>query len=160
MSYASQASSSSQSWSLRKGQAQTFIPSAAGILRVKHGQVWATLNASSWSPQPRWCPEIDAGDIFVMPGHDLALKAGQRVVLESWPVGDVAASRLQWEPLPASQSSQRWQRSVVQPVHELACGLKVVVRALARLAAGLAGYAEFLVAGRGKVQSCLESNAP
>jgi hypothetical protein len=160
MSFEPQASYSSQSWSLLKGQAQTFIPSSAGVLRVKHGQVWATLNASSWSPQPRWCPEIDAGDVFVMPGHDLSLKAGQRVVIESWPVGDVAGSQLQWEPAAVSQRSQRWQQSVVQPVHELGRGLAVVARAVLQLAAGLVGYGEFLVAGRGKVQSCLESNAP
>lgn len=160
MSLESQASSSDQSWSLVKGSAQTFIPQTAGVLRVQKGQVWATLNASLWSPQPRWCPEIDAGDIFVQPGRALTLAAGQRVVLESWPVAGVATSQLVWEPVAQSQSSRRWQQSVVQPVHELGRGLLVTARALVHLVAGLAGYAEFLVAGRGKVQSCWESNAP
>lgn len=160
MSFESQAAPLTLSWNLDKGSAQTFSPTVAGVLRVQYGQVWATLNASAWSPQPRWCPEIDAGDIFMAPGTDLALAAGQRVVIESWPVGGSDASRLVWEPVTASVSASRWQQSVVQPVHELGRGLALAFRAFARLVAGLAGYSEFLVAGRGKVQSCLESNAP
>ena len=160
MSFESRESFSNQPWTLEKGHAQTFYANTAGVLRVQYGQVWATLNASPWSPQPRWCPEIDAGDIFVAPGKQLRLAAGQTVVIESWPVGAGTGSQLVWEPVPVSASASRWQQSVVQPARELARGVALVARALTGLVAGLAGYAEFLVAGRGKVQSCLESNAP
>ena len=147
-------------WTMDKGSAQTFSPRTSGVLRVNSGRAWVTLNASPFSPQPRWCPEIDPGDIFVGPGDDLPLRRGQKVVIESWPGNSTPFTRLAWEPAAVSASASRWQCAVVQPARELGQGVLQVVRALHRLTLGLAGYSEFLMAGRGKVQAALESNKP
>ena len=147
-------------WLLARGCAVTYFPREAGVLRVQSGRVWATLNPSPWSPRSRWNPQDDAGDFFVAPGQDLPLRAGQGVVIESWPAGSDASSSLVWEPLRASAKNARWQQAVAEPLRDIGRGLVMVGRAAARLTLGLAGYAEFLVAGRGKVQSCMESNAP
>lgn len=147
-------------WTMEKGSAQMFSPRTSGVLRVSSGRAWVTLNASPYSPQPRWCPEIDPGDIFVGPGDDLPLRLGQKVVIESWPANSAPFTRLVWEPAAVSASANRWQGAVVQPARELGQGLIQVVRALRRLVLGLAGYSEFLIAGRGKVQAALESNEP
>lgn len=145
---------------MKKGSAQTFYPRTAGILRVSSGRAWITLNASPFSPQPRWCPEIDPGDIFVGPGDELPLRLGQTVVIESWPANSTPFTSLVWEAAAVSSSAVRWQCAVVQPAREVGQGLMQVVRALGRLLLGLAGYSEFLIAGRGKVRATLESNAP
>jgi len=48
----------------------------------------------------------------------------------------------------------------VDPVCDIGHGMALVARAMWRLVAGLAGYAEYLTAGRGRVLRGLESNAP
>ncbi len=154
------ASSSPAPWQLAKGAVVTLHPRTAGVLRVASGRAWATFNPSPWSPRPRWNPEDDAGDVFVMPGMNLSLRAGQDVVLESWPAGDATESTLVWEAAAEGAHSSRWQQAVVEPLRDLGHGLALVARAFGRLVVGLGGYAEFLVAGRGKVQTCLESNRP
>jgi hypothetical protein len=155
---------SATTWSQAKGTARTFRAHKAGVLRVTFGRAWATLSNSAhtagWSPQPRWCPELDPGDLFLGPNSALTLRAGQSVVIESWPADRDSGTGFVWEPLAASAGAQRWHVAVVQPTRELGQGLLLVLRALGRLARGLAAYSEYLVAGRGKVQSCLESNAP
>ena len=54
----------------------------------------------------------------------------------------------------------RWQAAVVQPWRVLGLALGTAALALGRLRAGVAGYADYLVAGRGRVLSPLESNPP
>ena len=152
--------SSSTAWTLAKGQAQTFRPQTAGLLRANSGRAWATLGSPAYHPGPRWCPEIEPGDIFLGRGSTLHLAAGQTVVIESWPSDRDAVVHLEWEPDAASASALRWQQTVGQPARELATGLVMVGRSFVRLVRGLAGYSDYLVAGRGKVQPCLESNAP
>lgn len=128
-------------WTMEKGSAQMFSPRTAGVLRVSSGRAWVTLNASPYSPQPRWCPEIDPGDIFVGPGDDLPLRLGQKVVIESWPANSAPLTHLVWEPAAVSARAKRWQGAVVQPARELGQGVIQVVRAFRRLVLGLAGYA-------------------
>lgn len=152
--------SASTAWTLARGQAQTFRPQTAGLLRTNSGRVWATLSSPSYQPQPRWCPDIEPGDIFLGSGATLHLAAGQTVVIESWPSDRDAVVQLEWAPDAVSASAVRWQQTVGQPAKELAAGLVMVGRSFARLVRGLAGYSDYLVAGRGKVQTCLESNAP
>ncbi len=159
MHTATQVSPSAALWQLSKGCATTYRPRGAGVLRVTSGRVWATLNPSAHSPAPRRNPQEDAGDFFIMPGTALSLRAGQDVVLESWPAGNAAESTLAWEPV-ASSAATRWQQAVVSPLADLGQGLALVARSLGRLLGGLAGYTEYLVAGRGKVQTCMESNRP
>jgi hypothetical protein len=140
--------------------AQTFYARSAGVLRVTSGRAWVTLHAVRQSPQPRWCPELDPGDIFVDPGNRLRLRAGQHAVIEAWPADKASATRLVWEPVAPSARALRWQCGVVQPARELAQGVVQVARSIGRLVWGLAAYSEVLVAGRGKVLTVLESNAP
>jgi hypothetical protein len=123
------------SWALRSGQALSLRPRAAGVFRVTQGRAWATLDVD------RRSPASDTGDHFVMPGQDLVLRAGQRVVLEAWPVEGDDAIALQWMPAAQQGSGSRWQASVVEPLHDLGRGLALVVRASLRLVRGLAGYA-------------------
>jgi hypothetical protein len=141
-------------WVLPKGLAVTLRPRVAGVLRVVSGRAWATLDVS------RHTPLRDAGDHFVALGHDLQLRAGQRVVVEAWPYQGQDGIQLQWVAQPQTCLATRWQTRVVEPARDMGHGLALVVRALGRLLGGLAGYADFLTAGRGRVLRGLESNAP
>lgn len=47
-----------------------------------------------------------------------------------------------------------------QPLRQLGQALMLSARALGRLLAGIAAHADYLVAGRGRVLSPLESNPP
>ena len=81
-------------WVVRKGQAMTLRPKSAGVLRVTKGRVWVTLNTAS-------CGSVAVThDHFVVPDHDLPLRAGQGFVLEAWPLAGDETVQLQW--LPAS----------------------------------------------------------
>ena len=143
-----------QSWKLPHGHAVTLKPRTAGVLQVVSGRAWATLDVA------RHTPLADAGDHFVALGHDLPLRAGQRVVVEAWPYHGQDSVRLQWVPLPESGAASRWQATVVEPARDIGDGLALVARSMLRLLAGLAGFGDYLVAGRGRVLRGLESNAP
>ena len=86
-------SNNSASWMLDKGSAMTFCPRKSGLLRVREGRVWVTFDTNSQSRT------ADFGDHFVYPGHDLPVRAGQRLVLESWPLVGASRISLVWEPL-------------------------------------------------------------
>lgn len=141
-------------WSLRRGQAVTFRPPSAGVLRVLRGRAWVTFDVH------RDDGVQQRGDHFVALGHDLALRAGQCLVLEAWPFAGQADVSVQWLPQPASQGASHWQAAVVQPVHDIGSGLALVLRACLRLLRGVASYGLLLCAGRGRVLHGLESNAP
>lgn len=118
-------------WQLARGSALSFRPRAAGVLRVTSGRAWVTLDVSHGSPV------AEAGDHFVEPGHDLELRAGQRLVLESWPTSGADCISLVWEPrVPAAG------------------------RALARLWLGWGRWAELLTAGRARRPDGLKPHAP
>lgn len=129
---------------LAKGRAVTLRPKLAGILRVPHGRVWATLD------KVRGSSLDDFGDHFVAPDHDLHVRAGQRVVLEAWPRSGADSITLVYEPISSTrpQRISQWQAAVMEPVRELGHGLALSGYALARLAMGLVGYAEYLLPGR------------
>ena len=80
-------------WTLDKGSAVTFYPRKSGLLRVREGRAWVTFDTNSQSPM------ADFGDHFVYPSHDLPVRAGQRLVLESWPLAGASRISLVWEPL-------------------------------------------------------------
>ncbi|MDZ7921293.1 DUF2917 domain-containing protein [Rhodoferax sp.] len=141
-------------WVLPKGRAVTVRPRTAGVLRVVSGRAWATLDVS------RHTPLTESGDHFVALGHDLQLRAGQRVVVEAWPYKGQDGIQLQWVAQPQACLATRFQTKVVEPVRDIGHGLALVARALWRLLGGLAGYSDFLTAGRGRVLRGLESNAP
>jgi hypothetical protein len=75
---------------LAKGLALTFCPRSAGHLRVGGGRAWVTFDITKGSPV------ADAGDHFVIPGRDLPVRAGQSVVIESWPQAGGDSIRLMW----------------------------------------------------------------
>jgi len=141
-------------WTLPQGRAVTCKPRTAGVLRVISGRAWATLDVS------RNTPLTETGDHFVALGHDLQLRAGQRVVVEAWAYKGQDGIQLQWVPAPGNCAASRWQVAFVDPVRDIGHGMALVARAMWRLVAGLAGYAEYLTAGRGRVLRGLESNAP
>ena len=71
----------------------------------------------------------------------------------------------EWEPTSVEQgrtvgNASRWQMAVVQPARDMGAALLLVMGAARRLASGLLGYSEFVVAGRGRVLPGLESNQP
>lgn len=151
-------------WKLGTGRALTLQARESGILRVEQGQVWVTFDA------PHHGLVNDLGDHFLRSGQQMTLQAGKRLVMESWrsESGDDPSTcspvYFSWTPQstrPAALAkTTRWQAAVVQPLRELCLALAVAVLALGRLLAGVAGYAEYLVAGRGRVLAPLESNPP
>jgi hypothetical protein len=141
-------------WMLPVGHAAHFKPRTAGVLGVLQGRVWLTRDVSV-----RTLP-AEAGDHFLTPGAPLHVRAGERVVLEALRGQGHAPVALQWRAAPATGPGSRWQTAVAEPVRDMRDGLVWAAQAFGRLLAGLAGYGEFLAAGRGRVLQGLESNAP
>lgn len=75
------------SWKLKAGRAVTLRPREASLLRVKQGRVWATLHG-------------EPGDHVLVPGSTLHIPAGDRVVIEPWPVQDRQPVFFDWDPSP------------------------------------------------------------
>lgn len=141
-------------WQLPKGRAASLRPSVDGVLRVTQGRVWATRDVHPGSAV------ADLGDHMLGPDDTLVLRAGQGAVIESWPQDGAASVSIMWAPALHAPLATRWQAAVVAPAQDLGRALAQALQAAVRLLAGLAGYTEFLTAGRGKVLSRLESNAP
>ena len=74
-------------WTLKTGRAITLHPRQASVLRVRHGRVWVTLNSVP-------------GDHLLVDGASLRVPAGDRVVLEPWPVQRAAPVHFDWDPVP------------------------------------------------------------
>ncbi len=86
---------------LSVSEALTLCPRELGMLRVTQGRIWATIDLDGSSSV------ADAGDHFVVPGQDLRLRAGQRVVLEAWPMKGQGPVQWQWLPV-AIPSANRY----------------------------------------------------
>lgn len=132
-------------------RAISLRPRADSELRITAGRAWVTLNLAQ---QP------GREDDHVMPaGTSIPVPAGSHLVMEPWTTGE--ALRFDWCEAPRSQAQpERFSREVVAPSRELAQALGQASLALGRLLRGLAGYGEYLVAGRGRVLSRFESNPP
>jgi Protein of unknown function (DUF2917) len=126
-------------WKLPAGRAITLQPREAGVLRVAHGQIWATCDG------PHTGPLNDLGDRVVAAGGQLRLRAGERLVIEAWNVR--APAYFSWEPTPrrVHGAAQRFA-PVIQPWSDLRLALVFGAGAAVRLLAGLAGVARDLVA--------------
>ena len=167
----------SGTWKLAEGSAVTLHDGNAAVLRITHGRVWATVDG------PHCGPANNQGDLVLTAGERLTVQAGQRVVIEPWsssassPSSANQAVYFSWDPALAStrvslpgpaQAGWRMQLAVVCPLRDFGQALKMATHALGRLAWGiagllaalLAGTREFLTAGRGRVQRCMESNPP
>lgn len=145
-----------QCWSLAPGHAISLQPAEAGALRIARGQVWATFDG------PHRGHGNELGDLFLQAGQQLGVSAGQRVVFEPWGGDSETPVYFDWTPdcAAALGCGSRWNATVVHPLGELRQALAIAGPALARLGMGLAGYGEFLVAGRGRVMPKLEANQP
>ena len=128
-------------WKLAAGRAITLEPREPGVLKVAHGQLWATYDG------PHGGALNESGDHFVGVGGQLRLYAGQRLVVEAW--NDSAPAYFSWDPLPEPVRAARMVR-LVQPLADLRLALALGAGALGRLLAGVAGLAADLVAPRGR----------
>ena len=128
-------------WKLARGRAVTLRPVTDGILRIAHGQVWATIDG------PHGRTPDDSGDHVLQVGRSMYVRAGQRVVIESWALHDTA-SYFAWDPvIAAATAPARAQRPrlnaavVLQPLADLRLALALTGRALGQLAHGVARLA-------------------
>ena len=156
------------SWKLVNGHAVTLHDRNAAVLRITCGSVWATVDG------PHAGPANNQGDLFLKAGDRLTLQAGQRVVIEPWRASANEAVYFSWDPATAAptltrqqdarprpaQAGSRMQTAVLCPLRDLGLALRLAAQALGRLVWGIAGLSEFLAAGRGRVQPCMESNPP
>lgn len=151
------------SWKLDSGHAVTLHDARAAVLRITHGKVWATVDG------PHAGPANKQGDIFLDAGERLSLQPGQRVVIEPWSASANEAVYFAWDPAPAAplltpqwqtQQGSRMQVAVLYPLRDFGLALTMAAKALGRLVWGIAALSEFLAAGRGRVQPCMESNPP
>jgi Protein of unknown function (DUF2917) len=128
-------------WKLAAGRAITLRPREAGILRVAHGQMWATWDG------PHEGPLNDLGDHVIATGGQLRVRAGQRLVVEA--LNGQSPAYFSWDPLPAPVRIGALSLArVVQPLDDLRVALALGAGAAGRLVAGLAGLAGDLLAGR------------
>lgn len=86
---------------------------------------------------------------MVVLGHDLRLRAGQRVVVVARPHAGESMTRLEWVAAPPTCLAQRWQTAVGEPVRDLVHGFGLSLRASGRLLTGVLGYAHLIAAGWG-----------
>ena len=78
-------------WKLPAGRAYSLRPPQSGFLQVSGGDIWATFDG------PHSGPPNDLGDHVIGVGERLELKAGQRVVVESWHTR--APAYVTWNPV-------------------------------------------------------------
>ncbi|HXD42902.1 MAG TPA: DUF2917 domain-containing protein [Ramlibacter sp.] len=128
-------------WKLPVGRAITFQPREPGVLRVAHGQLWATFDG------PHAGPLNDLGDHVVGAGGQLRVCAGQRLVVEAW--NTKAATYFSWEPLPlAGHTAAPRVVAVVQPLADLRLAFKFGAGAAGRLIKGVIALAWDVLAVR------------
>lgn len=131
-------------WKLARGRAVTLRPETDGILRVAHGRVWATIDG------PHGGTPSDSGDHVLEVGRSMYVRAGQRVVIETWSAQ--TASYFAWDPVlatvPQRAAPPRLNSAVVlQPLADLRMAVGLGLRALGQLANGLARLAWDLLRG-------------
>lgn len=118
-----QTSSSNPSyWSvcgnLAARQTLSFRPHAAGRLRMTQGRLWLTLDG------PHSGSANALGDHVLHAGQSIALMAGQRAVLEAWPVSEGAVSQFEWLTAPTvceALASRVQKRLEARPLQGFKC---------------------------------------
>lgn len=140
-------------WRLHPGHAMRLQPTEGAVLQVRSGRLWVTLG------EPDAGVPGCSGDRFLQDGDRLVVPAGARLVMESLDAreGDAPVC-FDWTDLAADAgAAARFGREVAAPSRELMLALGQAGLAAARVLRGLLGYGEFLVAGRGRVLTPLES---
>lgn len=140
-------------WRLAPGRVFGLRLRSHGVLRITQGRAWITLNERPHGHSN------ESGDHFLQAGQQLPVRAGQHLVIESL---DPAPLQFEWTPAVVTWRlpRTRWNEAVMQPLHDLARAGWLAGSALLRLLLGLAGYSEYLVAGRGRIMSRHEVNPP
>ena len=123
-------------WKLSAGRAFTIRAGRAGVLRIAHGRVWATLELADGDDSAR------AGDHFLSRGEGIALQAGQSLVLEPFAIGHASPAFFSWEPeaaraLAFQPAAQGWRAEVLQPLSDLRAAGGLAFSALVRLSSGV-----------------------
>ena len=147
-------------WRLAPERAFTVRPEEAGVLRVAHGRLWATLHGPHTGPANDW------GDVVLRSGQEIALLPGQQLVVE--PLGDAVnePAFFSWEPRqPSARAASpadwsAWCDPLARPQLDSVGPLGLLLPIIAGLVRGLAAFVPLLVAGRGRVLSQFESNQP
>ena len=124
-------------WQLTAGHAMTLRPREAGQFAVAHGSVWVTRGG----PHPG--PLNAQGDRVLQPGEKLALRRGERLVIEA--VDRHQGAYFRWDPLPAAPPVR--PADLVQPAVDLRRAAALGAGAAGRLFGALAGLAWGWVAG-------------
>ena len=124
----------SGTWRLVAGRAITLQPRDEGMFKVAHGQMWVTCDG------PHQGARNESGDHFVAAGETVRLRAGQRMVVESWNWQN--PSYFTWDPLPvrARTAAPRFN-AIVQPLADLRLAIVFGAGAVTRLVAGLGAIA-------------------
>lgn len=138
-------------WKLARGRAVTLRPATDGILRIAHGRVWATVDG------PHGSTPFDSGDHVLEVGRSMHVRAGQRVVIESWACQ--TASYFAWDPVfavaPQPAARPRLNPAIVlQPLADLRTAAGLGLRALGQLAGGLAHLAWDMARGGSRTVAC------
>jgi len=133
-------------WKLAAGRAITLQPREEGTFKVAHGQMWVTYDG------PHGGAPNESGDHIVGVGERLRIRAGQKVVVESW--NWQSPSYFSWDPLPipARSTVSRWN-VVVQPLADLRLAVLLGLGALGRLVSGVGAVAWEMVVGKGRHQA-------
>lgn len=97
-------------WKLALGRAISLQPRTAGVLCILQGRVWATFDG----PHPGHGNE--SGDHFLLAGEQLAVRAGQRLVVEPW---SKEAVYFEWRPAPSAMTvhAARWKQAMTHLLH-------------------------------------------
>lgn len=80
-------------WRVAPGQALTLKSAHGGRMRVASGGLWATFDG------PHAGPANDRGDHLLQAGEMIALRPGERLVVE--PANRSAGAYIEWEPAAA-----------------------------------------------------------
>ena len=80
-------------WVLPPHHALTLRSVEAGVMRVVHGRVWATVDG------PHSGPANDLGDLVLQQGEAIEVRSDQRLVIEPWARCSNDPVYFSWEPL-------------------------------------------------------------
>ena len=135
-------------WRLDGARAVTLRPREDGVLRIAHGRVWLTFDG------PHGGPPDAQGDQILGAGDRVRVRAGQRLVMESWDRRQPAYFSWDFATHPQLVRVPRTQ-AVAQSWADLRLALVFGARAGWGLVAALAGLAAGALVPRPTVRRAL-----
>ena len=127
----------SGAWELPAGRAVTLRPREPGQFGIAYGSVWVTHDG------PHHGPLNALGDRVLQPGEKMALRRGQRLVIEA--IDRHQSAYFMWDSLPAALPVR--PADLAQPAADLRRAVALGVGAAGRLWAARAGLAWGWAAG-------------